>query len=787
MAQTIRLDLRLRGEMIGWQARIVLGVAILMGVLFALGFGTAFAAEAARTETSPAQSREDHPTQLEPLTMKTPQETLSSTIHGDIEVGGQTLSGNTSSPTLREYRDLDGKPTIPHLRLQTEDKLGSRYFELGGTDMTRTDAFYYLRAGAYNTLQFDFEFDRLPHTIAINPTTIYTEAGSGKFVLPPGPPTAASFNAVAGVPTQVQRDAVEAAVNGLLHGTELGFQTDTARAGLRYLPRPELELKANYSRIDKDGRVPFGTVIGTPGSGVVELAAPRKERNHELTAGAEYGGDWYQLRLNYAASLYENDVQRVEWDGVCGTGACGNTSALGRTATAPDNHAHTFSGAGGISLPWWRTRLTAATSVSLWRQNETFLPVTTLSSRNFSDAGATSPDAKMNVFLANVGVSTRPLRDVTAGARYRYYELDNETPVHQFTNVLNPGDLTPVPGAANASRQNVPIGFRKQNASTDIAWRIAPQITAKVGYEWEHWGRTLREARESNEQIAKGSVDVRPWQVLLGRFTFSHGVRTIGADGYIPLGGNATALPLLRKFDEADRTRDKGEFFVQASPVDPVTISGSFFAQQDIYFNSPFGLQNARAYGWSADISWSAGDRLSLFSGYAHDDYQSTLQSCFIPGGTATCDPANTFFTRPRDLLDTLHAGLTFVIVPQRVDLGLDYRYTFGRSKREQSSNPGGLPAGEPASVPEIKNVFHVANVVIRHYLTTQWTLKVGYSYERYRETDFTVDTVSPSLANVSAGGFTTPAAGDVRSVLIPIQHPAFEAHIVAFSVGYKF
>jgi hypothetical protein len=138
-------------------------------------------------------------------------------------------------------------------------------------------------------------------------------------------------------------------------------------------------------------------------------------------------------------------------------------------------------------------------------------------------------------------------------------------------------------------------------------------------------------------------------------------------------------------------------------------------------------------------------------------------------------------------LLDTLHAGLTFLVLPERLDLGLDYRYTFGRSKREQSSVPGGSAAGEPAPVPEIRNVFNVINVVTRYYVTPQWALKFGYSYERYRETDFTVDTVSPSLANVSVDGFTTPAAGDVRSVLIPIQHPAFEAHIIAFSVGYKF
>lgn len=49
--------------------------------------------------------------------------------------------------------------------------------------------------------------------------------------------------------------------------------------------------------------------------------------------------------------------------------------------------------------------------------------------------------------------------------------------------------------------------------------------------------------------------------------------------------------------------------------------------------------------------------------------------------------------------------------------------------------------------------------------------------------------TLSP--ANVTVDGFTTPAAGDARSVPIPIpipiQHQAYEAHFMGFSVGYKF
>lgn len=711
-------------------------------------------------------------------------------LEGEVEVGGQTLSGNTGSPTLKEYRDLDGKPTL-NMHLRGENRLGTKFLELGGTNMTRTDANFFLKTGRYNAFQFDFDYNRQPHIIGLNRAMIYADAGLGDFRLSSaGCGNVGAFNAVATVPTPAQRNAVDASVNCLLQPTPLGFQTDTARMGLRYLPSPDLELKAGYSRMNKDGTRPFGGVIGTPGSGVVELAAPRQERIHEVGMGAEYAQDWYHLGFNYTASLFENNVQQVQWENVCGAtaGGCRNSSGLGRTAMMPDNLAHTFAGSGATSLPWWQTRLTGSVAYSLWRQNQTFLPVSTLTTRNFSDAGATSPDAAMNVLLTNVNLTSRPLSNVTLAAHYRFYHLDNDTPVQRFTNVLAPGDVTPTVRTIN----NLPISFRKQNVGTDVAWRITSKLTAKAGYEWERWGRSYREAAGMDEHTAKAALDYRPLSWITSRLTYSHGVRAIGgqANAYLPPTTMvAVGLPQFRKFDQADRTRDKGEFFLQVNPVETVTVSGTFFAQQDHYFNTSYGLQDTKAYGYSGDVSWAAHERLSLLGGYVHDDYQARQQSCHVAFG-GNCFPvnqANTYFAKPRDILDTWNIGMNLAAIPNVLDLGLDYRYTFARSKFGMAGTPGGLAAGEPVPMPEIKNIFHIVNASARYYVTSQWTLKMVYLYERYRESDFTVDNVTPSLANVTVDGFTTQTAADVRSALIPIQHPAYEAHFVGFSIAYTF
>src|SRR5256885_1668704 len=86
---------------------------------------------------------------------------------------------------------------------------------------------------------------------------------------------------------------------------------------------------------------------------------------------------------------------------------------MGRVSLAPDNMAHTFTIAGGASLPM-RTRVNLNLSYSLRLQNDEFLPHTSTQYLAASNPGGLFlPDKSLNgmtgTFLANLNVTYRPL------------------------------------------------------------------------------------------------------------------------------------------------------------------------------------------------------------------------------------------------------------------------------------------------------------------------------------------------------------------------------------------
>ena len=93
-----------------------------------------------------------------------------------------------------------------------------------------------------------------------------------------------------------------------------------------------------------------------------------------------------------------------------------------------------------------------------------------------------------------------------------------------------------------------------------------------VGGGWERWNRgPEREVQEQDEIFAKLAIDATPFDWLLAKLTYKPSFRrdsdysrwqVAPANGF-----------LFRKFDEAERDRQRVDLLLQFTPLDTLSIS----------------------------------------------------------------------------------------------------------------------------------------------------------------------------------------------------------------------
>lgn len=731
-------------------------------------------------------------------------------VSGAVEAGGKLSFGERRSSKFNEYRDMDNG-FIGELSLTGEKKERPYYFHFRATNPAREDQNYEGVFGQYGLFRLELGWDRTPHVLSNSAQTIFQQSG-GRFTLPStlrstiakdtnaaacGATTSWNCPVEYGVSSPAigatQSNFIRDTINGMLRPVDLSFNTDVARVDFRLTPTDEWRFDLGYSNNRKQGFRPVGTVIGSPGGPVTELAIPIENYTHEVKAGAEYTRPTWGVQFNYTGSIFQNKFNDYTWDNPGYFGATDSADfvgsgrairvSTGQISAPPDNFAHTFSLTGTSELPL-RSRISGTFAYSLLRQDEAFLYNTmnrAITQKNFDDAGLTSPDARADILLGNVQVTSRPISNVTATGRYRFFEYINGTDFHQFS-------LAAAEGLSATSKSTLQERFTKQNAGLDLTWRPIRPVSLKAGYEFEHWNRGDREVTSSDEQIAKFSADATPVEWVLGRVTYSHGDRTVG--NYQAVSGE---LPQLRKFDEADRRRDRVDLLLQFTPWETVTPSANFGYARDDYYNSLYGLKKSDYYSVGGSIGWTPLSWLQLSADYAYEYYRSTQQSRYRPVvGTTTFDfPDNDWQSKNKDEFHTIGLNALLDLVPKKFNVSLGYAISIGYSTIDSSnlgtptvattgsaSNLANAPATDRDRV---NNILHTVKIVAKYNLTEKFMARLGYAYERYTEKDFARDPMKPFMGDVD-----TSNAG-IQSVFLGATQPSYEAHILSFVLKYDF
>src|SRR3990172_246799 len=585
----------------------------------------------------------------------------------DIEAGGRVVGGDTDAAKFQEYRVLDTNPFLDHARITLETRDKKRYVEFSTFDAGRNDQNYSFLAGKYGGYELEIFWDQIPHLLSTTGRTLFAttqEDSTVSLTLPPGVASAVQAASATGTPSP--RAVL---LNGFLNSgavpVDLGFTTSKGGFGLKYALTDSLDMGVRYTYTEKDGTIPMGAGFGGPGGSIIELPAPVFNRTHLGEGKLQFARPGWNVAIGGAVSHFDQGIDNISFDNP--QNATDNTgtpapafSSRGRTTLDPSNQAYNVFLTGGVSLPL-RTRITGKFSYGWRSQDEPFVPHTinpVLAADPRLALPHSSLDGDIRTTLIPLNATSRPIPRVplTLSAGYRYYDFDNKTPEIEFdAHVVR--DLGPV---VADTRVTTPYSYTKHNARLDGSYPLLSNLNFKLGYEWERWERDPkhREVPTSDEHTMKTSFDFTPNDWLLLRAAYRRSWRDI--DKYNPqahhqhvaldieAGDPAEALdlqsqnPLLRKFDQADRTRDRVEILASITPLETLNFTATYSLLYDdfdksrspetfgfpgqpaslITDTSPLGLQESK--GWSAggDLAYNPFPWLSFFVNYTHEEFK---------------------------------------------------------------------------------------------------------------------------------------------------------------------
>ncbi|MBI3076712.1 MAG: MtrB/PioB family decaheme-associated outer membrane protein [Deltaproteobacteria bacterium] len=705
------------------------------------------------------------------------------TVKGEGEFGVRQIYGSHGSSKFEEYRHIPSGLFLDRLRLGVEDKEQRQFYELRVTEPLERDQNYQLRAGRYGRYAVQFEWDQLPHVFSNTGRSLF-RGGADDLTIPS---LVRSTLQSATTPT-ANTATINTTVNENAQGIDLRLQRKTATLGASYTPTPGWDVQFSYGNEHREGTRPFGANIrtnNTSGFNTVELPEPTDYRTHDVRAQAEYTADRWSVAVGYVGSIFNDDHTSLTWDNPFRTTDSATLGAArGRHALPPDNIAHTASLSGSLNVAQ-ATRLMGTISYGWWRQDEPFLPKTTNSLLSPSALPAASLDGKINTLLMNYTLNTRLHRDVSLTARYRYYLLDNNTPERIFDDYVQADS-----SVVTTDRRNLAIAYTNHNAGLDVGWRPVSVVSVKAGYGFERFDREKRDANITNEHSGKGAVDVTPIDWLLLRASYLYSQRRFDeydhekfvGEHTFPSGEPAGTLPQhpnLRKFDLANRNRNRVELLGQLTPFEPMTISATYGLGKDDFKDVGFGITSDNNWSAGLDVFYRVSPRVALFTNYTREEFKSKMRSR-QRGGAAGDTAANDWASDMTDIVDTVGAGVDVGVIPERLDLTL--AYSIAVATGQVRARPLGTPtvSGFTAeNYPDTKNRLHQLKAALKYHLGENLTAKLSYTFERFVNRDFQTDIMDPWMGAVDSGANS--------SIFLGARQPSYEAHFVALSLSFRF
>jgi MtrB/PioB family decaheme-associated outer membrane protein len=701
--------------------------------------------EMAAEEKTP--EKEEEPTEV---TAEAPSafETLIANLSGEASVLGRPLrSGDNESSKFTEYSDFNLVTGEWDLKYEKENEYR---IETDAQNVGQDDQYYSLGVNQYGKFKAGVSYDEIPHRYTFDVKTLYSGVGSGNLTLP----DSLQSDLQNGVIT------IDQAFNSAVSG-DPEFDRKTTKLNFEWLAKDPFSFRTEFSYEKQDGTRPmfgsFGTAF-TP----VELFEPIDNETYQIKLIAEYAKLPFFLNATYHYSNFKNNENTLIFDNPFRATDAILGPSRGRIDLAPDNDYHNASVSGSYTDLPFKGRISGTAAWGWMRQNDDLIPYTINTAIAAPALPNDSADAEVKTSLYNVMLSARPTNKMHVKGRFRYYEYDNDTQEINFPGFVSSDDFfdaTPI--------VNQPVSYKKMRAKTDLGYDVWKRSRLNLGYTYDRIEQTNREVDTIQDHIFSGAIDTNPSSWLSLKASYERTERDISNydfDVYLGGGLDLEQLAGLRKYTEADVSRDRVQFLANVFPVEPLAFSGSFIYGRDDFDKSAFGLTDDEHYILSLDADYALTDRLHLNAFYSYEKYENTQKGF----GEFDGGPDTDWDAKGRDVINTAGGGIKFGIIPDRLDFDISYSYSNIDGNIDFNIPGGGAVDWDSVDETEL----HILDTKLSYRIWKGCFVTLGYVYEKFKYDDYNVE------------GFTNTPTDAILAGTLPQD---YTAHIGYMKLTYKF
>lgn len=583
------------------------------------------------------------------------------------------------------------------------------YWNIRGDNLGLESPYFGVEGGNQGQYKFNLEVDQLTRYALDTSRTPFT--GNTTQTLPAGWVKA---NTTTGF-------AASLAAN--LHDMNLSTQRRFINVGGEYFASPNWSYEAWYKRQTKEGYRPIALGFGTLYSDFrsVTLAMPVNYTTNDIELKANYSVNAFHGQIALINSKFENSNKYFRWDNPFDPAAPDpNYPTVGQAATEPDNSKQqlllsgTYSGINDV-------RLAGQFSYAQLSQNEAYLPYTvnTALTGSLSAMPQSSLNGKVTVINTNIAAHWNYSPVQTWHAVYEHHEQDNNTARNTYTYVTADTTVTSTP------RANFPYGFRQQKLKIDTDYQYDDKIKLSGGGQLNRTNRDYQSVESSIENSLWGKLKQHLQtgvQYSVKAEVIARKINNYNVASEVTPADNA----LMRKYNMSNRNGRKVDFNLNYAVSEKLTTSFVGDVANFEYSDSVYGLKESKELTIGADMQFSYSKDLQL-SAYVHRTSMTSQQaSPNTPDWTADND----------DKVITLGLSASYQIIDNKLKAGLDFVHTDANSNINISS--GG-------AFPELSNKRDTITLSADYTVDKNLSFKASYQYERYDESNWYLDNVTPN------------------------------------------